>query len=49
MLVNKHYTCGNGSKSADLAVSVLFAPFCPISNSVGQQCIINIATKKLWQ
>jgi len=49
MLVNKHYTCGNGFKSADLAVSVLFAPFYPISNSVGQQCIINIATKKLWQ
>lgn len=49
MLVNKHYTSGNGFKSADLAVSVPFAPFCTISNSVGRQCITNIATKKLWQ
>lgn len=47
MLVNKHYTYRNGFKSADLAVSVPFAPFCPVSNSVGRQCITNIATKKV--
>ena len=47
MLVNKHYTCGRGFKSADLAASVPFAPFCPVSNSVGRQCITNIATKKV--
>ena len=33
--------------SADLAASVPFAPFCPVSNSVGRQCITNIATKKV--
>ena len=48
MLVNKHYTCGRDFKSADLAASVPFAPFCPVSNSVGRQCITNIATKKSY-
>lgn len=47
MLVNKHYTCGKGFKSAYLTTSVPFTPFCPVSNSVGRQCITNIATKKV--
>ena len=47
MLVNKHYMCGKGFKSADLTASVPFAPFRPVSNSVGRQCITNIATKKV--
>lgn len=46
MLVNKHYTCGRGFKSADLATSVPFAPFCLVSNSVGQQCITKYCNPK---